>query len=125
MRYFIDAMNVIGARPDGWWRDRTGAIRDLIDRLERWSATEPGEITVVLERPMPITSTMITVAYAPAPAANSADDQIVRLVQAAVGDDIVVVTSDATLGDRVHALGAHIYPAGRFRDLLDRSDAVE
>ena len=31
MRWFIDAMNVIGSRPDGWWRDREGAVRRLVD----------------------------------------------------------------------------------------------
>ena len=30
MRWLIDASNVIGSRPDGWWRDRDGAARRLI-----------------------------------------------------------------------------------------------
>src|SRR6478735_7920132 len=34
---FIDAMNVIGSRPDGWWRDREGAIRRLIDEVRAWA----------------------------------------------------------------------------------------
>lgn len=29
----VDAANVIGARPDGWWRDRAGAVARLRDRL--------------------------------------------------------------------------------------------
>ena len=29
----VDAANVVGARPDGWWRDRAGAARRLVDRL--------------------------------------------------------------------------------------------
>lgn len=52
--------------------------------------------------------------------ANSADDEIVRMVR---DDDspseINVVTSDATLADRVRGLGACVYPAARFRDLID------
>ena len=30
----VDASNVVGSRPDGWWRDRTGATRRLVAALE-------------------------------------------------------------------------------------------
>ena len=30
----VDVANVMGSRPDGWWRDREGAARRLIDSLE-------------------------------------------------------------------------------------------
>ncbi|MBO9569277.1 MAG: hypothetical protein J7503_10660 [Cellulomonas iranensis] len=29
----VDAANVVGARPDGWWRDRAGAATRLLARL--------------------------------------------------------------------------------------------
>ncbi|MGB7447512.1 MAG: hypothetical protein WA892_00115 [Ornithinimicrobium sp.] len=29
----VDAANVIGSSPDGWWRDRAGAARRLHDQL--------------------------------------------------------------------------------------------
>ncbi|MBN1093276.1 hypothetical protein JKP75_12335 [Blastococcus sp. TML/M2B] len=29
----VDAANVVGARPDGWWRDRAGAATRLLERL--------------------------------------------------------------------------------------------
>ncbi|MGU3502546.1 DUF188 domain-containing protein [Mycobacterium sp. C31M] len=120
MRYIVDAMNVIGSRPDGWWRDRTGAIRTLVDRLERWADTEGAEVTVVLEKPLPIASASITVVSAPAAAPDSADDEIVALVTAAEDPAaITVVTSDAGLAARVHAAGAATRPAGGFRALLD------
>ncbi|MGB8503138.1 MAG: RNA-binding protein, partial [Mycobacterium sp.] len=38
MRWIVDAMNVIGSRPDGWWKDRRRAMVALVDRLERWAA---------------------------------------------------------------------------------------
>jgi len=44
-------MNVIGSRPDGWWRDRNRAMTALVDRLEQWAATEGLDVTVVFERP--------------------------------------------------------------------------
>lgn len=122
VRYLVDAMNVVGSRPDGWWRDRPAALRRLVSRLEAWSIAEDVEVTVVLEHPLPIDSTVITVAYAPAAAANSADEQIIRLLRA--DEDpagILVVTSDATLADRVRAAGAGTLSAGRFRDLLEDS----
>ncbi len=35
----IDAMNVIGARPTGWWRDRSGATRHFADELSVWASS--------------------------------------------------------------------------------------
>jgi selenocysteine lyase/cysteine desulfurase len=29
----VDAANVVGSRPDGWWRDRAGATARLLARL--------------------------------------------------------------------------------------------
>ena len=29
----VDVANLLGSRPDGWWRDRAGATRRLLDRL--------------------------------------------------------------------------------------------
>ena len=97
-------MNVIGSRPDGWWRDRGRAMAVLIKRLEQWAAAEGVDVTVVFERPLspPIESSVITIAHAPAAAANSADDEIVRLVRAdADPAEIRVATSDRTLSERV------------------------
>lgn len=30
----VDAANVVGSVPDGWWRDRAAAARRLVDRLD-------------------------------------------------------------------------------------------
>ncbi len=115
-------MNVIGSRPDGWWRDRGRAMTALVDRLEQWAAAEGADVTVVFERPPtpPIESSVISVTHAPEPAANSADDEIVRLVGAdADPSEIRVATSDRALSDRVRAAGASVYPAERLRNLID------
>jgi predicted RNA-binding protein with PIN domain len=77
---------------------------------------------VVFERPLspPIESSVITVAHAPKAAANSADDEIVRLVRAdAHPGEIRVATSDRALSDRVQAAGASVYPAQSLRNLID------
>lgn len=115
-------MNVIGSRPDGWWKNRRGAILRLVDQLERWTPTQSHPVTVVLERPMspPIDSSVIEIAHAPKAAANSADDEIVRLVQADhEPQDLIVVTSDGVLAERVRNAGASVYPAASFRNLID------
>ena len=122
MRYLVDGMNVIGTRPDGWWKDRDAAMARLVDRLERWSAETGDDVTVVFERKPnpPLSSPVIEVAHAPKPRPNSADDEIVRRLR----DDpnpgsIRVVTSDNVLSDLVHGLGATVEPSSSFRDRID------
>jgi len=115
-------MNVIGSRPDGWWRDRGRAMATLVEQLERWATTEGDDVTVVFERPPspPTESSVIAIAHAPKAAPNSADDEIVRLVLADANPaEIRVATSDRTLIERVTAAGASVFPAERFRSLLD------
>ncbi|CAM3055990.1 RNA-binding protein [Mycobacterium intermedium] len=132
MRWIVDAMNVIGSRPDGWWKDRHGAMVDLVERLDHWASAEgdPQQVTVVLERPpsKAIRSSVIEIAHAPKAAANSADDEIVRLVRRLVDEeaepDIRVVTSDKALSDRVRGMGASVYRAERFRNLIDQPDTT-
>ncbi len=122
MHWIVDGMNVIGSRPDGWWRDRPRAMTTLVERLEQWASTAGEDVTVVFERPLspPVESSVITVAHAPRAAANSADDEIVRMVSAAENpQDVCVATSDRALVQRVRAAGASVYPAQRLRDLID------
>jgi predicted RNA-binding protein with PIN domain len=122
VRWIVDAMNVIGTRPDGWWKNRHGARMRLVQQLEGWASPEGHQVAVVFEGPTSaaIHSSVIRIQHAPRAAANSADDEIVRMVR---DDDhpseINVVTSDATLADRVRALGARVCPAAQFRDLID------
>ncbi|HZU40114.1 MAG TPA: NYN domain-containing protein [Solirubrobacteraceae bacterium] len=122
MRYLIDGMNVIGTRPDGWWRDRDGAMLRLVKQLEGWAAHEGEDVTVVFERPPspPIRSTVIEVAHAPRPRADAADDEIVRRLRAEADPARVrVVTSDRWLADQAWALGASVEGADGFRTRLD------
>jgi predicted RNA-binding protein with PIN domain len=122
VRWIVDGMNVIGTRPDGWWKNRRRAMLGLVDQLERWAAAEGNQVTVVFERPTspPIRSSVIEIGHAPKAAANSADDEIVRLVQAdEQPHEISVVTSDITLADRVRDAGASTFPAAGFRKLID------
>jgi predicted RNA-binding protein with PIN domain len=122
VRWIVDGMNVIGTRPDGWWKNRRRAMVGLVDELERWASVEGNDVTVVFERPTspPIRSSVIEIGHAPKAAANSADDEIVRLVLAdEQPHEINVVTSDIALADRVRDAGASAYPAAGFRNLID------
>jgi predicted RNA-binding protein with PIN domain len=106
----VDGANVVGSRPDGWWRDRAGAARRLQERL--LTAVLPyDEIVLVLEgkarrgNPVGQDGRLRTV-HAP----GSGDDTIVESVMAQVdvgdGRGVIVVTADRVLRDRVEAAGA-------------------
>jgi predicted RNA-binding protein with PIN domain len=122
VRWLIDGMNVIGTRPDAWWKDRHRAMVHLVDQLERWAAANGAEVTVVFEQPPspPIRSTVIQIAHAPRPRRDSADDEIVRLLIADPAPGTIrVVTSDNWLTDRAHAAGAAVHPSRSFRAELE------
>jgi predicted RNA-binding protein with PIN domain len=122
MRWLVDGMNVIGTRPDRWWRDRDGAMLRLVDLLERWAVAEGEDVVVVFERPPspPIRSTVIEVTHAPRPRANAADDEIVRRLRADPAAHAVrVVTSDRALIERAYAAGATVEGSEPFRARIE------
>lgn len=119
MHWFVDASNVIGSRPDGWWRDRAGATRRLIAAVEAWAEREQARVTVVLDAGPPELARAdgdVDVVIAPRRGRDAADDEIARLV--ADRANACVVTSDAALAARVRASGAQVEGAGRFRNRL-------
>jgi len=115
----VDAANVVGSVPDGWWHDRVAATERLRSALapvaDRGlqhggvSGLEPPlEVVLVVEgkaRPVESTPDVRVVA-----ATGSGDDTIVDLVsQATQGHRrCVVVTADRGLRSRVVALGADV-----------------
>jgi predicted RNA-binding protein with PIN domain len=120
-RWLVDGMNVIGSRPDGWWRDRTGAMRALASQLDRLAEDTGEEVAVVFDgKPREIPAVRADVSFAPRRGPNAADDEIARLV---ADDDapgeLRVVTSDADLAARVRAAGGEVEGAGAFRRRLD------
>jgi uncharacterized protein YaiI (UPF0178 family) len=122
VRWLVDGMNVIGTRPDGWWKDRHGAMVRLVEMLERFAAESGEEVTVVLEQPPapPIASTLVEIAHAPRAGRDAADDEIVRRLAAEERSErISVVTSDHQLADRALDAGASVQPAASFRARLE------
>lgn len=122
MRWLVDGNNVMGARPDGWWRDRDGAMTRLVAALQAF-ADDSGDAVVVVfdgrERDVGAGEAPdVTVEFAPG-GRDAADHVIARHV-AGDGDPatLTVVTSDRALAERVRAAGAHVAGAGGFRDRL-------
>ncbi len=120
-RWLVDAMNVIGSRPDGWWRDRAGARRLLVGQLAAWQAASGEVVTVFFDGWAPGDTAGVEVASCPG-GPDAADDEIARRV---AGDaepaSLVVVTSDHGLVSRVRAMGAATEGSGRFRARLDEA----
>jgi len=125
-RLIVDGNNVIGSRPDGWWRDRAGAARRLVVALQALARRSGDQISVVLDgRPLADLPEGIhagvLVAYATRAGRDAADDRIVAEVERdREPESLVVVTSDRALAERVRALGAHVERAG---SLLARLEA--
>jgi predicted RNA-binding protein with PIN domain len=120
-RWLVDASNVIGSKPDGWWRDREGATKRLLDALRAFAGDEDDVVVVLDAGPAAWAGRdgPLEVAIAPRRGRDAADDEIARRLDA--DDDpasIRVVTSDATLADRARARGAEVVGAGAFRRRL-------
>ena len=125
MRMVVDAMNVIGSRPDGWWRDRDGAVRRLVERTQALARQTSDDITVVADgRPLgDLPEGMhdgVQLLYARRGGRNAADDRIIELLEAMDGvSGVTVVTSDRDLSSRARDLGADVVGAKTFLERLD------
>jgi hypothetical protein len=121
----VDGHNVMGARPDGWWRDRPAAARRLLGRLRHLAAAEPDtRVVLVLDDGVPGLPEGdhggVAVRYARRRGRDAADDRIVEDL-AGLDGPVEVVTSDRALAARAIALGARVTGAGAFLTRLDRS----
>ncbi len=123
MHWVVDGMNLIGSRPDGWWRDRAGARRRLVSELAPLVGPDT-EVTVVFDgRPGPgevdaAVAAGVEARFAPG-GPNAADRAIVDLLPSlADGDEVTVVTSDGALADAVRRVGVNVEGVGAFRRLL-------
>jgi 8-oxo-dGTP diphosphatase len=104
----VDAANVVGSRPDGWWHDRVGATQRLIARLEQIA----GRMVRLRERETLLGGVEVVVEGRAKAVPDVALDSLVRVIRASgSGDDTiavrarnlsdVVVTSDRGLRARV------------------------
>jgi ribosomal protein S18 acetylase RimI-like enzyme len=130
---YVDAMNVIGSRPDGWWRDRVGAVARLADHLQVL-AERTGEAVVLVVDGGPSSELpegrhgRVEVRYARRRGRDAADDRLVELLAAApptADAPVVVVTADGRLRERVRSLGAEVVGPRHLRDVLEAAVAVQ
>jgi hypothetical protein len=116
----VDAANVIGSRPDGWWRDRAGAARRFVEAVQRavGDGRLEGPVVVVLEGRAreggsERESDGVRVVHAP----GEGDDRVVDLAGDHPG--AVVITADRALAEQARATGAEVRGP---RWLLERID---
>ncbi|MFC8195792.1 NTP pyrophosphohydrolase [Streptomyces sp. NPDC060006] len=108
----VDAANVVGSVPDGWWRDRRGAAERVRDRLVPYAAEGlpgfpgPLELVLVVEGSAREVASVPGVRVDAAP--GSGDDRIVELVAEHADRARLVVTADRELRRRVAELGAEV-----------------
>lgn len=119
MVVLIDAMNVLGSRPDGWWRDRDAAVVRLVGELGRWAADRDDEVVVVADGHaidgLPAgRHGALELVYAERRDRDAADDVLVARVAQLTADaprtpgTVTVITADGALRERVRELGATV-----------------
>jgi hypothetical protein len=129
----VDGANVMGSRPDGWWRDRAGAAGRLRDQLAVLAARGvDGALLGPAARGLRVYPRFVLVVEGAArgvppvgavdvlSAPGSGDDALVELVAAQAADrpGVAVVTADRELRRRVGALGAQVLGPRTLLDLL-------
>ncbi|WKN49917.1 NYN domain-containing protein [Nocardioides sp. Arc9.136] len=104
----VDGANVVGSRPDGWWKDRAGAARRLHEQL-LVGDTPQDVVVLVLEGAAkggvrPGRDQHVRTVHAK----GAGDETIVAEARAAAGrgERVTVVTADRMLQARVEGVGA-------------------
>jgi predicted RNA-binding protein with PIN domain len=119
VRWLVDASNVIGSVPDGWWKDRAGATRRLLEAVREYAQRTGDELVVVLDAgPAELEGSEggVTVVRAPRRGRDAADEEIARRLAAEpTPQEVYVATSDRALAEQVRALGAEVEGARAFR----------
>lgn len=132
-RIIVDIANVMGAVPNGWWKDRAAAASKLVDRLHQLAQTGvaardldralthwfPSVIAVVEGQARGVDGTTDVRVVS---ASGSGDDAIVETV-AERASDTIVVTSDRELQSRVAELGAEVRGTQWLLDVLAQPPA--
>ena len=120
-RWIVDGMNVIGSRPTGWWRDRPGAMRELVEKLTAFAERSGEPVTVIFDgEPFDLEGGQrVTARFASRRGRTRPTTTSRRSSSPTTSSILSVATSDADLARRVRAAGATVVGAGQFRRLLD------
>jgi len=110
----VDGANVVGSRPDGWWKDRPGAAARLHARLVGSEALTPQVVLVLEGRARAGVLEGVSGRVEVVHAGGEGDDTIVAEVSraASTGRSVGAVTADRELAARVEELGATVLRPG-------------
>ncbi|GAA5117947.1 hypothetical protein [Pseudonocardia adelaidensis] len=128
----VDAANVVGARPDGWWRDRPGAARRLAGRIVAALTVDPARLAEHLGHPDADLQVHLVLEGAAARvedlprhprlavvhATADGDSTIAALAAELAAEPVLVVTADRALRDRVRASGSATVGPGTLLNAL-------
>ncbi len=106
----IDAANVVGSRPTGWWRDRPGAARELTTRVRQAAAEgtlQPPVVLVLEGQAKQGVDEGVADGVEVVHAAGEGDDTLAALA-AASGQPVVLVSADRGLAERARRTGAEV-----------------
>ena len=129
----VDAANVVGSRPDGWWRDRVGATTRLLRRLAALPGRQlpEGTVTGVVAEVVAVVEGAARDVPAPdgvrlVRATGSGDDALAATAAdlVAAGRAVLAVTADRGLRAWLPA-GTAVTGPGRLLDVLDRLDVSD
>jgi predicted ribonuclease YlaK len=129
-RVVVDVANLLGSRADGWWCDRVGATRALLDKIGRLPLQDQ-QMILVLEGQARASAAEgelgpgLRVVHA----SRSGDDEIIAIIRASVAEHrnraITVITADLQLRGRAEAFGAASQSPYALRDRLDQTRTVQ
>jgi hypothetical protein len=143
----VDGANVVGSRPDGWWRDRAGAARRLAGSIVAVLVARPEDLAELLDGTTPSSAetagsdlrvAAVQVHLVLEGAANEVEDlpthplldvvhasadgdsAIAELAEELAGgpDRVLVVTADRAPRERVCAAGAGVTGPRTFLEAL-------
>ena len=130
--YLIDGNNVIGQRGKGyesWYQDKSAARRQFMKDLAALAQAKKLRLTVVFDGApdlsFPDGSSFRGVKVFYARQGSDADTRIIEMAEAERNKkNLIVVTSDRKLTDRVRVCGVRVMRSGEFRKMMDDASAT-
>ena len=121
-RWLVDGMNLIGSRPDGWWRDREAAWKRLHDELSDHVRASGDDLRLFLDgrRPRDWHDDGLVETTFAAGGPNAADDAIAARRRRPPPRCLARGHQRPRAGERVRELGAEVTSTGEFRRALRR-----
>lgn len=121
-RWLVDAMNVIGSRPDKWWNHPQRAMQSFAESLDLFADMTGDDVTVVFDKDPKLVwePANARVVVASRRGRNAADHEIASIVERDENpSSLLVVTSDKQLIEKVRKSGARVVPSRSFRDQME------